>query len=162
MPLIRLLVLAWLALPLLALAQSEVRPTEVSPVPLPAPGAHLPPTLSEPSAMVSSDASSTTSALDPARFPQSHPSEAPAPDPLKNGILEDLRDPTAALRARAPASLAPAPYEFENTCYAIRSYVVARDEKDSDSTHLVHYSVCQPANRYRLRTAQMETQSSTH
>ena len=39
------------------------------------------------------------------------------------------------------------------TCLKIRSYVVARDSKDSDSTHLVRYSTCQPASRYQLRTA---------
>ena len=38
------------------------------------------------------------------------------------------------------------------TCFAIRSYVVARDDKNSDSTHPVAYSTCQPASRYRLRT----------
>lgn len=37
------------------------------------------------------------------------------------------------------------------TCYAIRSYVVARDSKDSESTHPVRYSTCQAASRYRLR-----------
>ncbi len=41
----------------------------------------------------------------------------------------------------------------DTTCLAIRSYVVARDSKDSDSTHLVLYSTCQPASRYQLRTA---------
>jgi len=35
-------------------------------------------------------------------------------------------------------------------CYSIRSYVVARDNKDSDATHLVGYSTCRPANRYRV------------
>jgi hypothetical protein len=40
----------------------------------------------------------------------------------------------------------------DSTCYAIRSYVVARDSKDSDSTHPVSYSTCQPASRYRVRT----------
>lgn len=35
-------------------------------------------------------------------------------------------------------------------CYTIRSYVVARDSKDSDATHLVGYSTCRPANRYRV------------
>jgi len=35
-------------------------------------------------------------------------------------------------------------------CYAIRSYVVARDSKDSDATHLAGYSTCRPANRYRV------------
>lgn len=38
------------------------------------------------------------------------------------------------------------------TCFKIRSYVVARDDKTSDLTHPVAYSTCQPASRYRLRT----------
>jgi hypothetical protein len=43
-------------------------------------------------------------------------------------------------------------------CYSIRSYVVARDRKDSDATHLVGYSTCRPANRYRVwKTAQPNT-----
>ncbi len=39
-------------------------------------------------------------------------------------------------------------------CLKIRSYVVARDSKDSDSTHPVSYSTCQPASRYRLKTTE--------
>lgn len=35
-------------------------------------------------------------------------------------------------------------------CYNIRSYVVSRDSKDSDSVHPSGYSTCIPANRYRL------------
>jgi hypothetical protein len=41
------------------------------------------------------------------------------------------------------------------TCLKIRSYVVARDSKDSDSTHPVSYSTCQPSNRYRVKSAEM-------
>lgn len=41
----------------------------------------------------------------------------------------------------------------ETTCYNIRSYVVSRDSKDSDSVHPVGYSTCIPATRYRLKTA---------
>ena len=40
-------------------------------------------------------------------------------------------------------------------CYTIRSYVVARDSKDSDSVHPVGYSTCQPAGRYRLKSAEI-------
>jgi hypothetical protein len=40
----------------------------------------------------------------------------------------------------------------DNTCLKIRSYQVARDSKDSDSTHLVGYSTCLPASLYQLRT----------
>lgn len=45
-------------------------------------------------------------------------------------------------------------------CYKIRSYVVARDSKDSDSVHPVGYSTCQPASRYRLKKTQIQTGSS--
>ncbi|MGZ4816338.1 MAG: hypothetical protein ACXVZV_13065 [Terriglobales bacterium] len=44
-------------------------------------------------------------------------------------------------------------------CLKIRSYVVARDSKDSDSTHLVRYSTCQPASRYRLKTTDLRSGS---
>ena len=42
----------------------------------------------------------------------------------------------------------------DNTCFAIRSYVVARDSKDSDSVHLVRYTTCVPAGKYRLKTTE--------
>lgn len=46
------------------------------------------------------------------------------------------------------------PFAFaDGTCFAIRSYVVARDSKHSDSTHPVGYSTCVPANKYRIRKA---------
>jgi len=48
------------------------------------------------------------------------------------------------------------PLEADTTCYAIRSYVVARDDRDSDSTHPVGSSTCQPASRYRLKNTQAE------
>jgi hypothetical protein len=47
-------------------------------------------------------------------------------------------------------------WELEDrTCLTMRSYVVARDSKDSDSTHLVSYSTCQPGARYQVRTTEM-------
>lgn len=44
----------------------------------------------------------------------------------------------------------------DETCYSIRSYVVARDNKDSDTTHLVLSSTCQPARQYGLKTTVMK------
>ena len=44
------------------------------------------------------------------------------------------------------------PLDTDATCFTIRSYVVARDSKNSDSTHPAGYSTCQPASRYRLKT----------
>ncbi len=55
-------------------------------------------------------------------------------------------DPLALPLAGQPAEVI--------TCLKIRSYVVARDSKDSDATHLVSYSTCQPANRYGLKQTQ--------
>jgi hypothetical protein len=44
--------------------------------------------------------------------------------------------------------------DSDTTCYTMRSYVVARDSKDSDSTHMTGYSTCQPASRYRVKTTE--------
>jgi hypothetical protein len=41
------------------------------------------------------------------------------------------------------------------TCYTIRSYVVARDSKGSESTHPAGYSTCRPSDRYQVRTTEM-------
>ncbi len=46
------------------------------------------------------------------------------------------------------------------TCLKIRSYVVARDSKDSDSTHPVSYSTCQPSSRYGLKTTEVRSGSA--
>ncbi len=46
------------------------------------------------------------------------------------------------------------PLDADATCFTMRSYVVARDSKDSDSTHPTSYSTCQPASKYRVRTTQ--------
>jgi hypothetical protein len=51
------------------------------------------------------------------------------------------------------------PLDADNTCLSIRSYVVARDSKDSDSTHPVGYSTCQPSNRYQVRSADIRVHS---
>ena len=61
-------------------------------------------------------------------------------------------DPTAVRADARPGD--------ETLCYKIRSYVVARDSKDSDSVHPVGYSTCQPASRYRLKKTQIQTGSS--
>ncbi len=39
----------------------------------------------------------------------------------------------------------------DNVCYTMRSYIVARENRDSDSTKLVGYSTCQPSSKYELR-----------
>ena len=41
----------------------------------------------------------------------------------------------------------------DDVCYTMRTYVVARDSKDSDSTHHVRATTCLPGSRLRLKTA---------
>jgi len=53
----------------------------------------------------------------------------------------------------------PFPWDADRVCYAIRSYVVARDSKDSDSTHPAGYSTCQPSDRYQVKSADLRVVS---
>jgi hypothetical protein len=48
------------------------------------------------------------------------------------------------------------------TCYSIRSYVVTRDAKDSDSTHPAGYSTCLPSDRYHVKSAEIRLDSPSH
>ena len=76
---------------------------------------------------------------------QDAPKYAAAKD---QGAIEHLLpDPQTQAIAKPPDEL----FVTESFCLAIRSYVVARDEKDSDSTHLVRSSTCQPMKRYHVR-----------
>jgi hypothetical protein len=45
------------------------------------------------------------------------------------------------------------PLASDFTCLSIRSYVVKRDTKNSDSVHPAGYSTCVPAKRFSLKTA---------
>ena len=42
----------------------------------------------------------------------------------------------------------------DDVCYTMRTYVVARDSKDSDSTHPVKATTCLPGSRLRLKTTE--------
>jgi hypothetical protein len=75
-----------------------------------------------------------------------------------------LDRPETELRVRAELARAELVRALDTdvTCYAIRSYVVERDSKDSDSTHPAGYSTCQPSQRYQVRSAEMRAQASDH
>jgi len=66
-----------------------------------------------------------------------------------------------SFRPNLPVQFAAVPKNLpaDSLCYSIRSYVVARDSKHSDSVHPVGYTTCVPASRYRLRTT-MDQQAS--
>jgi hypothetical protein len=158
MPLTRLLLLGLLALPLPAFAQNHAPATALSADAGPAWDNGLTTAGSEPWRIVFGSASDTTASPAPLSSRSTFPL---AGDAAKNSILEvSPQDPTASATSIGP-SVYPAPSDSpDSTCYAIRSYVMARDEKNSDSTHLVRYSTCQAASRYQLRTADVEIKSS--
>lgn len=43
--------------------------------------------------------------------------------------------------------------ENQPVCYALRTYRVARESPDSDSTRPAGYSTCQPTTRFKFKTA---------
>ena len=43
--------------------------------------------------------------------------------------------------------------EHDGVCYTLRTYVMARDERDSDSTHVVRATRCLPAWKLQFKTA---------
>lgn len=65
-------------------------------------------------------------------------------------------DPDFNLLNPAPETMisSEAQRQSDTTCFAIRSYVMARDNKESDSTHPVRYSTCQPASQYHVKNAE--------
>ena len=72
-------------------------------------------------------------------------------DSVKNFVADS--NSLKLLSPNDPMNFASPGQRIDDTvCYKIRSYVVARDSKDSDSVHPVGYSTCQPSTRYRLRT----------
>ena len=56
-----------------------------------------------------------------------------------------------ALRALADRDVLQ--LERDGVCYTLRTYVMARDEKDSDSTHMVRATRCLPSARLQFKTA---------
>ena len=135
MTLTRLFAAVLLLFPLAAFAQDQQGPLNLTPASPFAVGESTRPTPTEPWRIIpKADSYHADKGQEVILFDES---KAPVPDSYPHAQL--LRD---------------------TTCYAIRSYVVARDDKDSDSTHFVRYSTCQPASRYRLKTAQVEGSSA--
>lgn len=111
-------------------------------------------TASEPWRLIPSqpmDVSSEGSALNRFRIDDYRISRSTA-----NGRVRLLRpDPDAGMFD----SIMRQQQDTDTTCYSIRSYVVARDSKDPDSTHPAGYSTCQPTDRYRLKSTEIRVES---
>lgn len=44
--------------------------------------------------------------------------------------------------------------QAETYCFKMRSYLMARESRDSDATRMVGYSTCDPASRLQLKTTE--------
>lgn len=134
MPLTRLLAIAMLVFPVSALAQTQ----SDQPAPT-APQATIDPTSADPLQSLSPDVAKMFSLGN---------------DQNRVAVLQDV--PTLPVN---PFTVSPDSRILpEVTCLRIRSFVMARDNKHSDSTHLVRYSTCQPSYRYRLKTVELQAQ----
>ena len=73
--------------------------------------------------------------------------------PLARMRIDEFRiDPnTLSSKAETHPPLKDDRASEETGCFKIRSYVMARDSKESEATHLVGYTTCVPALRYGVR-----------
>jgi hypothetical protein len=86
--------------------------------------------------------------LDPIRLGHDDRSQFKDVPDIQNFKL--IRPPLTILTLNGQLEDAP-------TCYTMRNYVVARDSKDSDSTHPTDYLTCLPSDRYRVKTTEMRS-----
>ncbi|MFZ0772215.1 MAG: hypothetical protein WCA49_25000 [Candidatus Sulfotelmatobacter sp.] len=75
-----------------------------------------------------------------------------APNPLDRIRIEQYRPQLNQLGAPHAWLVDPDGQQGDNLCYSIRSFKVARDNPQSDSTHAAGYSTCQPAARFHVHT----------
>lgn len=150
MPLSRLLAIALLVFPFTVFGQSNQNNNDVAPATQQVATATVP---AEPWRILPNDLSKPVTPRDSLSQQQIKQSEN----------LVKPNDPAIILQDRAnglanKVLLSSEGRLLDTTCFTIRSYVVARDSKTSDSTHLVHYSTCQPASKYRVKTIELKAQ----
>jgi len=151
MPLIRLLAIALFLFPLTAFGQSKPNDTPLIIQPVA--------TASEPSWILPIDVARLAWPKDSSAQLQVRAPATPGKGQDQGIALEDVPRFPNSVAVVSPSEqifASPGGRFLDMTCLKIRSYVVARDSKDSESTHLVHYSTCQPAGRYRVKTIQLQ------
>jgi hypothetical protein len=52
------------------------------------------------------------------------------------------------------------PVTDDMTCLKLRTYVMKRDEKDSDATHLIRKVKCTPARKFSVKSADVRTEDN--
>ena len=152
MPLIRLLAIALLVCPFTAFGQAKQN--DGAPATQQVAGATTP---AAPWRIVPSDASHTQRSI---------LAVAPGTSQQQGITLEDVPrtappDTNSVVLPSNNFVFSPGTTTVDTYCLRIRSYVMARDSKDSDSTHLVSYSTCQPASKYRLKSVELQSQPAS-
>jgi hypothetical protein len=77
-------------------------------------------------------------------------STSAASAPKQSEILSSTDGPLVALARRARLG---SEFERDGVCYTMRTYVMAREDKDSDATRMVRATRCLPAWKLELKTA---------
>jgi hypothetical protein len=76
------------------------------------------------------------------------------PETLQQETLQQDNDSVASQKFDSPTPHILTLQQDEKTCYTLRTYRVARETPDSDSTRPAGYSTCQRATRFQLKTAE--------
>jgi hypothetical protein len=87
-------------------------------------------------------------------FAQTSSAPAKVPEDKANRPMELAEVEPGILKSAVSGSILLPPIQMpdtDNVCYTMRTYVVARDSKDSDSVHPVRYSTCTPAGKRQVK-----------
>lgn len=96
--------------------------------------------------------------VEPWKILPSNPPDSSPENRMLNG-LRSHQQPSESTWVHFPRALV-LESQGDTVCYAIRSMKVARDSMDSDSTHLVGTSTCQPSQQYQVKSAVLDSDSS--
>ncbi|MFZ0420250.1 MAG: hypothetical protein WAM04_19255 [Candidatus Sulfotelmatobacter sp.] len=81
------------------------------------------------------------------------------PNPLDRILIGDYRPQLSQFSV--PQILRAYPEKGDGDCLKMRTYKVARDGPNTDSTHPVGYTTCTPAARFQMHTAVLKVSSPT-
>ena len=85
-----------------------------------------------------------------ASFAQSSSASIAASAPRQSEILSSMDGSLADVARRARLG---SEFERDGVCYTMRTYVMAREDKDSDATRMVRATRCLPSWKLELKTA---------
>lgn len=85
-----------------------------------------------------------------ASFAQTAGASVAASAPKQSEILSPADSPLVVLARRAGLG---SEFERDGVCFTMRTYVMAREDKDSDTTRMIRATRCLPSWKLELKTA---------